>query len=139
MVILDSNVIVGLLDKRDPHARAANADLHQLLRRKQRLVTTTSVLCEVCHLLPLAGFRQRLIYLIERTPIEVVPSPPAWRESLTWMLRYGEHEPDWADVELMLLCDTDPAIRIWSYDREFRTTWRRADGSRIPLAVQRYA
>jgi hypothetical protein len=27
-------------------------------------------------------------------------------------------------------------IAVWTYDREFRTTWRRLDGRAIPLAVR---
>ena len=30
-----------------------------------------------------------------------------------------------------------PDPRLWTYDREFRTTWRRPDGTAIPLATRR--
>jgi hypothetical protein len=30
----------------------------------------------------------------------------------------------------------DKALKVWTYDTEFRTTWRRPDGTAIPLAIR---
>jgi hypothetical protein len=57
-----------------------------------------------------------------------------WLEIVDWMLEYAEHEPDWADACLAVWSGHDTALRVWTYDREFRTTWRRPDGSVVPLA-----
>jgi hypothetical protein len=52
------------------------------------------------------------------------------------LLEYSDHEPDWADGCIAVLSGRNTALKIWTYDREFGTTWRRPDGTRIPLAVQ---
>ena len=65
----------------------------------------------------------------------------AWRPtnpssaSPEWLLKYAEHEPDWADGCLAVLCGRNESLRLWTYDREFRTTWRTPDGRTIRLAV----
>ena len=38
---------------------------------------------------------------------------------------YADHEPDWADACLAVLSGRDHDLKVWTYDREFRTTWRR--------------
>jgi len=53
-----------------------------------------------------------------------------------WLDKYGDHDPDWADGCLAVLSGRNPARKIWTYDREFRTTWRRPDGTALPLAVR---
>ena len=35
-----------------------------------------------------------------------------------------------------VLCGRDKALKVWTYDGEFRTTWRRPDGTAIPLATK---
>jgi hypothetical protein len=52
-----------------------------------------------------------------------------------WLLKYAEHEPDWADACIAVLCGIDRSLSVWTFDQEFHTTWRRPDGTRIPLAV----
>ena len=65
--------------------------------------------------------------------LAIVETPPsAWKAILDWMERYEEHGPDLADAQLVALSATDASFRIWSYDKEFSTVWRRADGSRVP-------
>ena len=53
-----------------------------------------------------------------------------------WLDRYAEHEPDWADGYLAVVSSRERKAKVWTYDSEFRTTWRRLDGTRIPLAVR---
>jgi predicted nucleic acid-binding protein len=53
-----------------------------------------------------------------------------------WLTKYAEHEPDWADACIAVLCGHDKRLKVWTYDREFRTTWRRLDGTVIPMAVR---
>ena len=52
-----------------------------------------------------------------------------------WLEKYSEHEPDWADAYLSVMSGQQSDISVWTFDREFRTTWRRPDGSAIPLVV----
>jgi len=65
--------------------------------------------------------------------LAIVETPPsAWKAILDWMERHEEHGPDLADAQLVALAGTDASLRIWSYDQEFSTIWRRTDGSRVP-------
>ena len=52
-----------------------------------------------------------------------------------WLEKYADQEPDWADGCLALLSERD-GVKVWTYDREFRT-WRRRNGTAIPMAVRR--
>ena len=58
-----------------------------------------------------------------------------WLDVLNWLARYADQEPDWADGCLAVLCGRDERLKVWTYDREFRTIWRRPDGTAIPMAV----
>ena len=40
-----------------------------------------------------------------------------------------------ADAYLAVVSGKRKGSKVWTYDREFRTTWRRPDGTRIPLAA----
>lgn len=53
-----------------------------------------------------------------------------------WLTKYAEREPDWADACLAVLSGRDSKLKVWTYDSEFRTIWRRPDGSAIPMAVK---
>jgi hypothetical protein len=55
---------------------------------------------------------------------------------LAWLLEHADHHPDWTDACLAVLSGRDSTLQVWTYDREFRATWRRPDGSAIPLAVK---
>jgi predicted nucleic acid-binding protein len=98
-------------------------------------VTLGVVIGEVCFLLPHGYQRRRLRALLDRLAVAIVEIPSIWWNDLfDWLGRYEEHEPDLADAQLAVLASRDRTCRVWTYDREFRTTWRRADGSRIPVA-----
>jgi hypothetical protein len=68
-----------------------------------------------------------------------VPSDEAslWHDAMAWMARYAAHGPDWADAYLVVLCARDKRARVWTYDREFRTTWRKPDGGTDPDGINR--
>ena len=125
-------MLVALTDERDElHARAVR-DLG--LPRRQPLGLTSVVLSEACFLLPKGYQRRRLEFLIERMSVLAVElEPPWWGDVFAWLDKYEEHDPDLADAQLAVLCSRRTDCRVWSYDSEFRTTWRRTSGSRIPL------
>ncbi len=132
MILLDTNVLAALVDERDDLHRRASRDLKTASRA--RLAVTSLVLGETCFLVPHGYLRRRLRLLLQRlavTPFEL--GPPWWDEVFDWMQRYEEHDPDLADAQLAVICSRAPECRVWTYDREFQTTWRRIDGSRIPL------
>jgi predicted nucleic acid-binding protein len=77
---------------------------------------------------------------LERLVVEIGMTPPAIedeadlrRDVFRWLARYAEHKPDWADGYLAVVSERKKDARVWTYDREFRTTWRRPGGTRIPL------
>ena len=135
MILVDTSVLVGLCDRRDGlHARALQ-DLDRVGRRP--MATCDSVLTEACFLLDHPIQRQRLARLLDQLPIRAVDSDG---ESLhgpifVWLWQYRDHSPDWADAHLVTLLTRTRGSKIWTYDREFSTVWRKLDGKRIPLFV----
>ena len=82
--------------------------------------------------------RQRLRSLLDA--LDILPVTGAderdfWTDVLEWLTKYADHEPDWADGCIAVLCGRNESLAVWTYDREFRTTWRRLDGTAIPLAT----
>ena len=118
--------------------RAALRDLDRLPR--EPLVLCAPVLGEACFLLRTAPQRERLRRAVLELPLRAFESADEnrlWARAFEWMARYREHDPDWADAYLAVVAGTDPRFKVWTYDREFRTTWRRPDGTAIPLATAR--
>ena len=137
MILIDTTPLVALCDPRDGLHSRAIADLDRVAKRG--IVLCEPVLTEACFLLNHPVQRARL----QRLVIEIGISPPAIEdekelrlEVFGWLARYSEHEPDWADGYLAVVSERQKGARVWTYDREFRTTWRRPDGTRIPLAVR---
>jgi predicted nucleic acid-binding protein len=136
MILIDTNALVGLVDHSDPLNRQAAADFGRLAKRD--LFVISPVLTEAMHLLPGKPDRQRLVGLIDQFQIKICPireGDQLWAEVFKWVLQYWEHSPDWADGMLAVMSGHEKKFRVWSYDREFKTIWRRPDGTRIPLAV----
>jgi len=135
VILVDTAPLVALSDPRDSlHARAVR-DLDSLARHP--LAACSPVLTEACFLLSHPVQRARLHRLLAELPVRPVPiadEAGVWQDAFLWMQRYADHEPDWADAYLAVLSDRDRRARVWTYDGEFRTTWRRPDGSRIPMA-----
>lgn len=136
MILLDSNVLIALCEPRDQLHRKSVEHLDTL--RRHELTTIESVLCETCFGLPRTYQRARLRDVLATFGIGVshldhtqMPS-----EVLAWMDGYADHDPDWADACIAVHSGADRKLKVWTYDREFATHWRRPDGSRIPLAVK---
>jgi predicted nucleic acid-binding protein len=136
MILLDANPLIALVDQRDALNPTAAADLKRLGSRK--LFLSSPVLTEVCFALPHRYQRARLRDLIEAFDIQPCPvlrEEILWDEVFQWLIDYSEHEPDWTDGYLAVLCGREKEFKLWTYDKEFRAVWRRPDGSRIPMAV----
>jgi predicted nucleic acid-binding protein len=128
MILVDTNVIVGLIDDRDRLHTRARRDLRKL---KGPFGTTGVVLSEVCFLLVQDHLRARLRLMLEQLPIAIVESQQSsWSEVFEWLARHADHEPDLCDAMLAVLA-TQTASRIWSYDGEFRKVWRGSDGKAL--------
>jgi predicted nucleic acid-binding protein len=136
-VLIDTNPLVALCDARDEKHRIAVKHLESL--RSSEFAVCDAVLAEACFHLPYPNQRQRLRALLDvlgAQPVPVTNDGPFWLEVFEWLAKYADHEPDWADGCLAVLSGRDVHAKIWSYDREFRTTWRRPNGTAIPLAVR---
>jgi predicted nucleic acid-binding protein len=131
LILIDTNVLVALVDDRDPlHARAAT-DLRRA--RRQPLRVLDAVLSEAHFLLPEPVARNRLWFLLIRLAIHsLVLDETWWPQVQDWLEQYAEHEPDFADAQLVVATSRKKS-RVWTYDREFTSIWRRLDGSRVPL------
>jgi len=135
MIFVDTNVLVALVDPRDGLHGQACADIARLVR--VALFTVTPVLTEAYFALPAAYQRARLREVIEALPIRpwaMEKVETLWPEVMTWLGKFAAHEPDVADGFLAVLAGRNRQAKIWTYDREFRTVWRRPDGTKIPVA-----
>lgn len=136
MILLDTTPLVALCDPRDRLNERALRDLDRLAKRS--LVLCEPVLTETCFHLPHRMQRERLHrFLIEfGVRSHECNDPAKFRlEVFAWLVRYEQHMPDWTDGYLAVASSHVRAARVWTYDSEFRTIWRRPDGTRIPLAV----
>ena len=136
MILLDTGPLVALCDPRDSLHQDALRDLNRLAPAHFR--TCEAVLVEACFHLPHRTQRQRLHALVAELDIESLSTDdPDFRDAVfAWLAKYGDHEPDWADACLAVLSEWEPRIKVWTYDREFKTTWRRPDGKAIPMAAK---
>ena len=105
MILVDSNVVIALADRRDHLHDSAVADLRRLVGHD--LMLTSPVLTEICFGLPSTTHRARVRALISEfymRALVVAEGPHLWHEVFTWLERYAEHEPDWTDAYLAVLC-----------------------------------
>lgn len=133
MILIDTTPLVALCDARDAQHAVAIKQLERVA--SAGLCTCEAVLMECCFHLPYRQQRQRLRGLLDALAVSSLPSP-SWEDVLDWLAKYSEHEPDWADACIAVLCGQDKRLKLWTYDREFRTLWRKPDGSLIPLAIR---
>jgi predicted nucleic acid-binding protein len=136
VILLDTTPLVALCDRRDSLNADALRDLDRLAR--DAFVLCLPVLTEACFHLPHPSHRARLRrFLVEFSvaAYEADDELSLWAAVFEWLTRYQKHEPDWADGYLAVVSGRERRFRVWTYDREFRTVWRRPDGTRIPLAV----
>ena len=137
MILVDTGPLVALCDPRDSLHRTAVDHLRTLARRD--FGVCDAVLTEACFHLPHDSQRKRLRALLLDLTVAIVPATQDHQFVLDvfgWLETYADQEPDWADGCLALLSERD-GVKVWTYDREFRTTWRRRNGTAIPMAVRR--
>lgn len=137
MILVDTTPLVALCDPRDSRHQTAIRHLGGFSAHD--LVVCDAVLTETCFHLPHRPQRQRLRALLSDlhiSPAAIEDESTFWLDVLDWLAKYADHEPDWADGCVAVLSGRDKRLKVWTYDREFRTTWRRPDGTTIPLAVR---
>lgn len=137
MILVDTTPLVALCDARDAKHRVSVEHLERLIASE--FVVCEAVLAETCFHLPYRSQRQRLRALLNDLGVEPLPAANRtdfWLEVFDWLTKYADHEPDWADGCLAVLSGRYRDAKVWTYDREFRTTWRRPNGTVIPLALK---
>ena len=135
MILVDSNVLIALVDEHAALRPRATRDLRRA--RGHTLAVTVAVLAEVCFVLPEGWQRRRLRFLLDPLSLQDHRLDAPWRDEVfAWLEKYAEHEPDFADAELAVAVSRAHGAKVWTYDREFRTVWRQPNGTRIPLFVQ---
>jgi uncharacterized protein len=136
VILIDTGPLVALCDPSDRLHKVARRHLSRL---NDVFGTCDAVVAEACVHLPQRAQRERLRAVLERFDIASLPADQddgQFRQQVfAWLLKYADHEPDWADACVSVLCGRDRTLDVWTYDAEFRTVWRRPDGSRIPIAV----
>jgi predicted nucleic acid-binding protein len=141
VILIDTGPLVALCDARDQFHQRAIDDLRELgASARNTFATCEAVIAEACFHLPYESQRMRLRLLLDELGVAVVPTATSGGEVddiFEWLVKYAEHEPDWADGSIAVLAGRDEGIRVWTYDTEFRTTWRRPNGTRIPLTARR--
>jgi len=138
MILVDTGPLVALLDPRDGLHRRSRADLAKLT--DPSLLVTVPVLTEAYFHLGSRVARRKLRALLEELDVSVREiSDSTLAAVMDWLDEYADHEPDFADGVAVVLSLELEGCRVWTYDREFRTTWRRPDGSAVPLAVRQRA
>lgn len=137
MILIDTTPLVALCDARDAKHRLAVKDLQALAA--EDFATCDAVLTEACFHLPHPSQRRRLRAILHDLDVESMPMPHEhafWLEVVDWLAKYADQDPDWADGCLAVLSERDTDLKVWTYAREFRTTWRRPNGTAIPLAIR---
>jgi predicted nucleic acid-binding protein len=137
VILVDTTPLVALCDGRDAKHGTALRQLDILTG--DELATCDAVITEACFHLPHRSQRLRLramVHDLSMHSLPTSPDPAYWLEVFDWLLEYADHQPDWADACLAVLSQREKAVRVWTYDREFRTTWRRPNGTNIPMAVR---
>jgi predicted nucleic acid-binding protein len=137
MILIDTTPLIALCDPRDSLNKTALKHLKDL--SNSQFAVCEAVLAEACFHLSAPSQRNRLRRMIEDLdvrPVAVEDDDSLWKEVFDWLNKYADHEPDWADGYLAILSSRDHTYKVWTYDIEFRTTWRRPNGSVIPMAVR---
>lgn len=137
MILIDTTPLVAVCDARDSKHRVALKHLESLA--PDEFAVCDAVLTEACFHLPHRNQRLRLRALLRELSVQPIPvtyEQDFFLEVLDWLTKYADQEPDWANACLAILSGRDKNLKVWTYDREFRTTWRRPNGTVIPLAVR---
>jgi predicted nucleic acid-binding protein len=134
MILVDTNALIDL-STTDVAARTAASRVLARIPANEIFCASDVVIAECSHFLHTAReFRslEETLRALDLKPLNVRQLPP-WTEVLEWLIRYGEHDPDYVDAQLVLLSASLPRCRVWTRDSKFRTIWRRPDGSKVPL------
>jgi len=137
MILIDTNVILALLDRSDDNHSAAREQTPGM--RESGVLLVLPILAEVTHFLRAPHLYDRFDDLLDTLDAryEQTEHLLSHTETMGWLKRHASHKPDYADAHLVMLTARNRKWRVWSFDSEFQTIWRRPDGSAVPMAVRR--
>ena len=134
MILIDTNVLVALVDERDALRNRALEDLGKL---EGPFEVLDAVLVETCFLLQQAYLRQRVYFVLERLAIGHTQIQDDWWSSIfAWLAKYARHEPDLCDAMLVVTAARQKSA-IWTYDAEFTKLSRSPEGKALQLVGSR--
>jgi predicted nucleic acid-binding protein len=130
VILIDTNVLIALVNERDAlHARAV-ADSRSL---KSPFGVIDAVLVESLWVLSASYLRRRLWQTLLGMSAEHINVESAWWPTIAaWMDKYDTHSPDLCDAVLLQVSSQKHA-KIWTYDKEFRTVWKDSSGQHPQL------
>ena len=130
MILIDTNVLVALVDERDGLRKRAMTDLGKLEGPYEVL---DAVLVETFFLLQETYLRQRLRFALERMAVGHMQVHADWWTGIfDWLEKYARHEPDLCDA-MLVAAATQRRCAIWTYDAEFTKLWRSPEGKPLKL------
>jgi predicted nucleic acid-binding protein len=130
MILIDTNVLVALVDERDSLRARALTDLGKL---RGPYGILDAVLVETYFLLGDRYLRERVRFTLTRLAVRHVSmQPDGWNGVFDWLEKYAGHEPDLCDAMLAVTAGRDN-LTLWTYDREFQQLWRTPDGQKLKL------
>lgn len=131
--LVDTGPLVALCDAHDSHHRRAVREANAL---RGPVLVGLPVLTEALHFLRLAAVRQRLWAAFDLGHLQLVATsePEHTHAAITWLQKFSDHPPDFADAHLVAWAASDPGLSVWTFDGEFRSTWRTLDGKPVRLA-----
>ena len=135
-ILLDTGVIVALLDRRERYHRACVAVVDRLERP---LVTCEAVIAESCYLLRgVAGAAEAVIENVERGAFQIPFQLTAAASAVQLLLRkYRDLPASVADACLIYLAERFDTGDILTLDRHFHTyRWRRTRPFRLLIELQ---
>jgi len=136
MILIDTNVVLALMNHNDPLYTVAAASTPAM--RREGIVLVWPVFAELTHFFRRGDVYGKFEKLCTILNLRMEPSEHLIEQLdvLHWLKQYATHRPDYADVHLVLLTAKLKHAKIWTFDSEFRTIWRRPDGSPVPLAIK---
>lgn len=130
MTLIDTNVLVALVDERDGLRSRAMADIKKV---KGPFEILDAVLVETFFLLHETYLRQRVRFVLDRLSVRHTQVQAEWWSAIfDWLEKYARHEPDLCDA-MLVVAGTQQKHAIWTYDAEFARLWRSPEGKALEL------
>ena len=121
MILLDTNVLIAIVNPADGHYRRV---MQELPKVKGPYFTCEAVLTESFHMLARPNLRARLIDFVAEAPVGQLEAPEgSWPDIFAWLEHYQEHSPDFTDAVLADLLSRHKRAKIWTFDHEFSSNW----------------